>query len=106
MPSQSRSAHPTTTDGLWRVMRFETAKGEWAEVASNHVGPEAIKLPPGYQFVSSTPMVPSDAAAVGRARTVVRKLLGEFLGDDEEVDAIVRGVFLAAASRDDEIVDG
>lgn len=102
MPSSS-TTHPTATDGLWRVMRFENAEGKWAEVASNHVGPEAVPVPAGYKFVRSTPMVPCDTAAVGRARRVVRGLLGEFLGEDEEVDAIVRGVFMAATADEDEI---
>jgi hypothetical protein len=56
----ARAAHPTTTDGVWRVMRFEAAGGKWAEVASNHIGPEAVNLPAGYRFVRSTPMVAAE----------------------------------------------
>jgi hypothetical protein len=56
----ARTAHPTTTDGVWRVMRFEAAGGKWAEVASNHIGPEAVNLPAGYRFVRSTPMVAAE----------------------------------------------
>jgi hypothetical protein len=51
------TAHPTRTDGVWRVMRFETKTGNYAELASNQVGPEAVPIPPGYQLVSVTPMV-------------------------------------------------
>lgn len=47
------------SDGVWRVYRFETAGGKYAEAASNQVGPEQIPVPPGYRFVGSTPMVPA-----------------------------------------------
>jgi len=40
-------------------MRFERPDGKYAEVASNQAGPEQIPVPPGYRFVSSTPMVPA-----------------------------------------------
>lgn len=46
---------------VWRVMRFETEAGAWAEVASNRVGPEEVNLPAGYRFVRSTPLVPETA---------------------------------------------
>jgi hypothetical protein len=64
-------SHPTATDGVWRVMRFENAEGKWAEVASNVAGPEAVPLPEGFRFVCSTPMVPCDVAAVERGARAV-----------------------------------
>jgi hypothetical protein len=48
------------SSAAWCVMRFENGEGQYAEIASNHVGPEAVPLPPGYRFVSSTPMMPAD----------------------------------------------
>jgi hypothetical protein len=84
--SQERPTHPTTTDGVWRVMRFENAEGKWAELASNHVGPEAVPVPPGYKFVGSTPMVPdSRARADERQRIVERLLHAANLLDPDEV---------------------
>lgn len=68
------SAHPTATDGVWRVMRFETASGKWAEVASNQVGPEVLPIPPGYKFVSSTPMV--SQARLDEAEEALREIAG------------------------------
>lgn len=49
-----------TTDKTWRVMCFENAEGKSIELASNHVGPEAVPVPPGYKFVSSVAMVLMD----------------------------------------------
>lgn len=72
---------------------IEEMAERWAKEIARRVLAEA----------ASRGSVPCDSAAVDRARRVVRKLLGEFLGDDDEVDAIVRGVFLAAAAREDEI---
>lgn len=77
--------HATTTDGVWRVMRFETADGKWAEVASNKIGPEAVPVPDGYRFVRSTPMVPrADMDAL-----------------TEEIEAAERAISLIAANLND-----
>lgn len=99
--SQSRSAHATTTDGVWRVMRFENAAGKWAEVASNHVGPEAVPVPPGYKFVNSTPMVPR--ADVERLREVIRDVGSAWRGgEDAEIATAIDAATDAAGFREQE----
>jgi len=71
--TEQQGKSPTTTDGVWRVMRFETPDGKYCEVASNHAGPEAIPVPPGYAFVRSTPMVPAEQ--VENMRAGIRSVL-------------------------------
>lgn len=47
----------------WRVYRFETPDGRYAELASNELAPEQIQLPrhaAEYRFVRATEMVPRD----------------------------------------------
>lgn len=89
-------SHPTATDGVWRVMRFEAPGGQWAEVASNHVGPEGINLPAGFRFVRSTPMVPAERlhaahAEIDRLRALIVELA--------ERSSMGRGVAVYAAQE-------
>lgn len=66
----------SATEREWRVMRFENAAGQWAEVASNHLGPEQLPMPPGYRFVSATPMIAAEQlqGAVEENRILSRAL--------------------------------
>jgi hypothetical protein len=73
-------------DGRWTIRR------EWDDSRVVAVGPVPDKD-------EGILVVPCDEAAVERASRVVRVLLGPLLGDDEEIDAIVRGVFLAAKAE-------
>jgi len=71
--TEQQGKSPTATGGVWRVMRFEKPSGKYCEVASNHLGPEDIPVPPGYAFVSSTPMVPAEQ--VENMRAGIRSVL-------------------------------
>src|SRR4051812_8448573 len=97
MPSHSTGAHATKTDGRWRVMRFETASGKYAEVASNEVGPEAIKLPPGYKFVRSTPMVPAETldALVEEVRVIALDLADNGMHPEDAAEYLTKAVVRA-----------
>lgn len=61
MPSEE------TGTKTWRVYRFETPDGRYAELASNELAPEQIQLPPHaaeYRFVGATEMVPKKNAVL------------------------------------------
>lgn len=71
LPKAHRLTCSTRRDEVWRVFRFEKADGAYCEVASNHVGPEEVNLPPGYRFICATPLVAqADVARHGAARSV------------------------------------
>lgn len=69
-------------EGRWTIWKDDSGTGIAAQIAG--------------EPCDEVPVVPCDDAAIARARVVVRHLLGPSLGEDEEVDAIVRGVFMAA----------
>jgi hypothetical protein len=89
---------PTPDPTVWRVMRFETDAGAWAEVASNRVGPEEVNLPAGYRFVRSTPLVP-EAELVELAEVTLKalELVRRWTGVDEWDPADPLGIGYVAA---------
>lgn len=98
----------------WRVYRFETPDGRYAELASNELAPEQIQLPrhaAEYRFVRATEMVPRDdlqaaEAEVERLREALERqftptAFGGFLHEPAELRDAVKLAAALAPSPDD-----